>query len=173
MTESPGTFLTGVIVLTCITANGSAETDFRNDVYPLLAQHCFRCHQGKNPESGVRLDTRENILDTELAVIGVGNQSKLIALVSRVDPDQAMQEAQVGIYLAIQQVEAYKAENQGQLPSSLEEVGADGPGLVFVRDTQGYQIVADVDGTIERYTEGEDTSRFESAATALFRPEGS
>lgn len=83
-------------------------------------------------------------------------------------PDAAMHEAQVEIYLAIQQVEAFKNENQGALPSTLEQIGADAPGLVFVPDVQGYEIVAEIDGTVERYVEGEDPTRFEVAAMSLF-----
>ena len=83
-------------------------------------------------------------------------------------PDDARREAQVGIYLAIQQVEAYKAANGGRLPGDLYQVGADGPGLVFTPDERGYEIVAQIDGSTERYRSGEDPARFEEAARSLF-----
>ena len=92
--------------------------------------------------------------------------------VPRLAPELAKREAQVGIYLAIQQIESYKQENDGQLPPTLEEVGADAPGLVFVRDVQGYEIVAEIDGAYERYRDGDDTARFEAAAASLFGTDG-
>lgn len=92
--------------------------------------------------------------------------------IPRLPPELARQEAQVGIYLAIQQIEAYKSNNAGELPPTLEEVGADAPGLIFVPDAQGYEIVAEIDGTVERYRDGDDASRFEEAAAALFVTDG-
>lgn len=87
--------------------------------------------------------------------------------VEALTPQAAAHEAQVGIYLAIQQIEAYRSTT-GQLPSGLAEVGADGPGLVFTRGPQGYELVAQVEGATERYRSGEDPLRFETAATSLF-----
>ena len=87
-------------------------------------------------------------------------------------PDHvAMREAQVGIYLAIQQIEAYKDVNRGQLPATLEEAGADAPGLSFDRVSQGYRLTADVQGMTESYLSGEDASRFEQAAAAVMTPQ--
>ncbi len=83
------------------------------------------------------------------------------------EPEVARHEAQVAVYLAIQQIEAYRAET-GRLPTGLAEVGADGPGLVFNRTGQGYELVAQVDDNTERFRSGEDPTRFEEAAQALF-----
>jgi len=102
------------------------------------------------------------------AVLTVINVAAANRSVPPLEPVAAKHEAQVGIYLAIQQIEAYKDANDGRLPPTLEDVGADAPGLVFVRDAQGYEIVAELDGTYERYRHGDDPSRFEEAASALF-----
>jgi hypothetical protein len=36
--------------------------DFRKQVYPVLHDRCFRCHQGADAKSGVRLDLRAEVL---------------------------------------------------------------------------------------------------------------
>ena len=36
--------------------------DFRQDIYPLLTAHCFKCHQGADAKAGYRLDLRAEIL---------------------------------------------------------------------------------------------------------------
>jgi hypothetical protein len=43
-------------------ANAGGQIDFRRDVFPILREHCFDCHQGRDAESGHRLDVREEIL---------------------------------------------------------------------------------------------------------------
>ncbi len=35
---------------------------FADDIYPLLRRHCFDCHAGAEPDSGLRLDQREELL---------------------------------------------------------------------------------------------------------------
>jgi hypothetical protein len=43
-------------------ARGADPVDFRKQVYPILHDRCFRCHQGADAKSGVRLDTRAAVL---------------------------------------------------------------------------------------------------------------
>lgn len=63
--------------------------DFRSDVYPLLAARCFRCHSGRNPKSGFRLDDRAEILGetngTPLVKVGRSAESRMIELVAGLD----------------------------------------------------------------------------------------
>jgi hypothetical protein len=70
------------------------EVRFRDDIYPLLAQRCFRCHRGSDPKSGYRLDVRADILGESdgrpLAVKGKSAQSRLIHLVSGVLEEAVM-----------------------------------------------------------------------------------
>lgn len=68
--------------------------DFRTDVYPLLAAHCFKCHQGAEASSGHRLDNRADLLGetnaTPLVIPGRSAQSKLIRLVAGLEQDAVM-----------------------------------------------------------------------------------
>jgi hypothetical protein len=70
------------------------KVDFRTDVYPLLAERCFPCHQGADAKSGFRLDIRAEILGetngTPLAVPGKSESSRLIQLVAGQDKDKVM-----------------------------------------------------------------------------------
>ena len=83
-------------------------------------------------------------------------------------PIIAEREARVGVYLAMQQVEAYRASHGLALPASLEEIGADAPGLEYRADRGKYQITARVYEATADYTLGDDTTPFEAAATRLF-----
>lgn len=84
----------------------------------------------------------------------------------------ADQEAHVGVYLAMQQVEAYRASNGLKLPTSLEAIGADAPGVEYVRDGERYRITAQVYEATAAYSSGDDPTPFEAAAAGLFTPEG-
>lgn len=84
----------------------------------------------------------------------------------------ADQEAHVGVYLAMQQVEAYRASNGLKLPTSLEAIGADAPGVEYVRDGKRYRITAQVYEATAAYNSGDDPSPFEAAAAGLFAPDG-
>lgn len=58
---------------------------FENHVRPLLAKHCFDCHNAEKQEGGLRLDVRENLLrggdSGPSLVIGKPEQSLLIEAV--------------------------------------------------------------------------------------------
>jgi hypothetical protein len=60
--------------------------DFRQDVYPLLSERCFKCHQGQNPRSGQRLDQRAELLGETngkpMVQVAQSAKSRLIHLVS-------------------------------------------------------------------------------------------
>ena len=59
---------------------------FENEIRPLLAEHCFKCHGEKKQKGGLRLDSREAMLkggDTAPAVVpGKADQSLLIKAIS-------------------------------------------------------------------------------------------
>lgn len=70
------------------------QLSFRGDVYPLLREHCFRCHQGRDSEAGYRLDLRAELLGETngepLVVVGNSGKSRLVQLVSGIVPDERM-----------------------------------------------------------------------------------
>lgn len=64
--------------------------DFARQVFPLLRERCFRCHEGRNARAGIRLDLRAELTgDTgrdPLVAIGQSADSRLIEIVSGRDP---------------------------------------------------------------------------------------
>jgi len=85
---------------------------------------------------------------------------------------EALKEAQVGVYLAMQQVEAYRAANGLKVPPSLGEVGADLPGIEYQADGRSYALTARVDGMEASYRSGDDRRPFELAAAELIDGKG-
>src|SRR2546429_2003955 len=67
----------------------SKPIDFKSDIYLLLERRCFECHQGKDAESGYRLDLREEILGQTngqpLAVVGDSANSEIIKRITATD----------------------------------------------------------------------------------------
>ncbi len=74
--------------------------DFAHDVYPLLKSRCFKCHSGDKPESGFRLDVRNEILGYStgdpLAEPGKARASRLIEKVTESNPEDRMPPAEGG-----------------------------------------------------------------------------
>lgn len=68
--------------------------DFSHDVYPLLKSRCFKCHAGDKPESGYRLDVRNEILGYStgdpLAEPGKARSSRLLEKVTESNPEDRM-----------------------------------------------------------------------------------
>ncbi|MCH2250956.1 MAG: PSD1 and planctomycete cytochrome C domain-containing protein [Cognatishimia sp.] len=50
-------FLSGLAM-----TSAAAETDFKQDVFPILEAHCFKCHGPDKQESDLRLDSRAGML---------------------------------------------------------------------------------------------------------------
>ena len=44
------------------TVSAVAESDFKQDVFPIIEAHCFKCHGPEKQESGLRLDSRGGML---------------------------------------------------------------------------------------------------------------
>ncbi len=66
----------------------TATVDFADDVYPILHRHCFDCHSGDEPDSGLRLDHYDEILN-HLSPRDA-DASHLIALIESSDPAKQM-----------------------------------------------------------------------------------
>lgn len=86
--------------------------DFGREVYPLLAARCFRCHQGRNPSSGVRLDDKAELLGTStghrLVIPGKGGTSLLFKLVAGKVPDRRMPPRGKGKALTAAEIDVLK-----------------------------------------------------------------
>src|SRR5512137_1862745 len=89
------------------------EVDFPRDIYPLLQQRCFRCHEGREAEAGYRLDVRAELLGETngepLVSPENGGESRLIKRVAAVDPKRKMPPAGEGEPLSVDQVATLKA----------------------------------------------------------------
>src|SRR6185436_19007897 len=73
----------------CLAQSPAKPVSFKDDVYPLLERRCFECHQGKDAESGYRLDLREEILGQTngqpLATPGEAAKSEIIKRITATD----------------------------------------------------------------------------------------
>ena len=68
--------------------------DFVRDVQPILSASCVKCHRASRPEGGLRLDTREGLLeggDSGGAVVrGDGKGSLVYERLMAKDPEERM-----------------------------------------------------------------------------------
>ncbi|MCA1686234.1 MAG: PSD1 and planctomycete cytochrome C domain-containing protein, partial [Planctomycetia bacterium] len=75
-------------------ASAGEPVNFRRDVLPILAEHCFACHGPDESarKAGLRVDLKEEALRTKDPVVvpGHSNESELIRRVASDDPDEAM-----------------------------------------------------------------------------------
>jgi hypothetical protein len=75
-------------------AKAGGHVDFGRDVFPILREHCFDCHQGRDAESGHRLDVREEILGHyqghPLAIPKDSQNSPLIQRLTTSDKEKLM-----------------------------------------------------------------------------------
>ncbi|MGE3807411.1 MAG: DUF1549 domain-containing protein [Gemmataceae bacterium] len=87
--------------------------DFRADIYPILKNHCFRCHADGNPSSGHRLDLHAELTGESngrpIVIAGKSADSKLIQLVSELKPGKVMPPAQEGKPLSPEQIGLLRA----------------------------------------------------------------
>ena len=71
-----------------------ASVAFTEDVWPILEDHCLKCHGDVRPKGGYRLTSRENALNSgdwgENIVVGSAEESPLIEFVERIEPEYAM-----------------------------------------------------------------------------------
>lgn len=70
------------------------EIDFHKDVAPILYRSCTKCHTGKDPKGGLRMETRALLLaggeSDEVVAVGNSAESLLIQLVAGWDKDRVM-----------------------------------------------------------------------------------
>ena len=66
----------------------TSTVHFKEDVLPLLRNRCFGCHAGKDPDSGLRLDSYDEVLN-QVSPRDAG-ASHLVSLVESNDPEQQM-----------------------------------------------------------------------------------
>jgi peroxiredoxin len=82
--------------------------DFKRDILPILSGKCFECHRGPTPISGFRLDTRDAIVNRNLAAVGNSADSKIIHAVSAIGEAGAAMPAE-GQALSAQEVGLLRA----------------------------------------------------------------
>lgn len=73
-------------------ATQGAEIDFNRDIRPILAENCFYCHgqDSKKREAGLRVDTRQEAVDSGAIVPGDLAASELIQRILSEDPETLM-----------------------------------------------------------------------------------
>src|SRR5215217_6674951 len=85
----------------CLAQSPSRPVNFKDDIYPLLERRCFECHQGKDAESGYRLDLREEILGQTngqpLAILGDSAKSEIIKRITATDKSRMPPKGNKGI----------------------------------------------------------------------------
>ncbi len=74
--------------------DAAGSVDFHREVLPILARHCAKCHVGDRAKGGLRLETREHLLQGgdsgSAAVVGASARSLLIERIIESDPDLRM-----------------------------------------------------------------------------------
>jgi len=83
-------FILATAMLPCASVGASEPVDFAHDVLPLLEQHCTKCHTNGRYEGALSLDTRETLLEAEVAEPGKGAESAIIDRVTSDDPEVRM-----------------------------------------------------------------------------------
>lgn len=85
------------LLLACLPATAVPAADFRREVQPVLAEHCYHCHgvDAETRKGGLRLDLREAALqggksDGPAIVPGKPDASSLIARLTTHDADEVM-----------------------------------------------------------------------------------
>ncbi|MFK8113501.1 MAG: PSD1 and planctomycete cytochrome C domain-containing protein [Rubripirellula sp.] len=64
--------------------------DYLSQIKPLLAEKCYSCHGPLKQESGLRLDTRDAMLDAGVVSIDDSESSDLIQRITSSDPERKM-----------------------------------------------------------------------------------
>lgn len=70
--------------------DGVEEVDFAHQVVPILTAHCAECHSGFRAEGGFSINSRELIIEADMATPGDAADSYLLELVKSKDPDNQM-----------------------------------------------------------------------------------
>jgi len=72
-----------------------SPVNFYDDVKPVLAVHCYKCHTGEKPKGGLLLDTLSHALSggksgEPTIVPGASARSELVRRITSTDPDERM-----------------------------------------------------------------------------------
>ena len=89
----PSRFL--LTLLLAVATTHANAIDFRRDIRPILATHCYDCHADQKPKGGLKLTSRASALkggksETPVFVAGKSAESDLIVRVTSTDPDEQM-----------------------------------------------------------------------------------
>lgn len=71
-------------------ASAAAPVDFAHDVLPILEQHCAKCHTNGRYEGDISFDTRNALVESNVAEPGRGADSPVIERVTSDDPELRM-----------------------------------------------------------------------------------
>ena len=102
-----------ILLSLCLSA-ASAKVSFKNDIRPILSNHCFRCHgpDEKERKANLRLDTFKGATKDNdgIKAIVAGNidESELIYRISTEDPEESMPPKKAGEKLTPKQIELFK-----------------------------------------------------------------
>ncbi len=70
------------------------EVDFKTDIAPIFAKHCYSCHGAEKREAGLRLDQSAAALaggdEGKVIIAGKSAESRILQLISGADPDRIM-----------------------------------------------------------------------------------
>ena len=84
----------GILTVFWLTANIKADeqVEYNRDIRPILAENCFACHGGDEStrEAGLRLDLRDEAIDSGAITEGEPDASELVARIDADDVDLIM-----------------------------------------------------------------------------------
>src|SRR5690349_21475341 len=83
------------LVLIGSAALAAEPVGYYDDIKPLLAVHCYKCHSGETAKAGLRLDVRDNALakhkSGKVAIApGEAGASEVVRRITSRDPDEMM-----------------------------------------------------------------------------------
>ena len=91
----------GVLAFAPLAGFGAGAPDFRSEVRPILAQHCFKCHGPDKQKGGFRIDQRDSVIvpaksGARPIVPGQPTESELLQRVASPHDDEIMPPAEGG-----------------------------------------------------------------------------
>ncbi len=89
----PHRFSVCVLLIVALTSGGQADDatlDFPHDVAPILKRHCVTCHGGREREGDFSINTRGDLIESQIIDLDSPDASHLIELITSDDPDAQM-----------------------------------------------------------------------------------
>src|SRR6516165_6967771 len=88
ISNQPG-MIRSIVLLSCLLSPDRAVADtspsYAKDVRPFLAKYCSECHAGKEPESGLNLETYKGLMDGgdhgPVLKAGKADESRIVRMV--------------------------------------------------------------------------------------------